>query len=103
MLKRVTRLGDTSLRHCIWQHSSIRISPPNCARATQLHLKKCRRGVGNTVSDLTGPRFEPQTSRSRDEHTTTSSTGHFQFKQKNSWETKIIIKITTKNIALNRM
>ena len=26
------------------------------------------RAVGNTVSDLTGPRFEPQTSRSRDEN-----------------------------------
>ena len=25
------------------------------------------RAVGNTVSDLTGPRFEPQTSRSRDQ------------------------------------
>ena len=25
------------------------------------------RAVGNTVSDLTGPRFEPQTSRSGDE------------------------------------
>ena len=28
------------------------------------------RAVGNTVSDLTGPRFEPQTSRSRDERVT---------------------------------
>ena len=28
------------------------------------------RAVGNTVSDLTGPRFESQTSRSRDERVT---------------------------------
>ena len=28
------------------------------------------RAVGNTVSDLTGTRFEPQISRSRDEHVT---------------------------------
>ena len=28
------------------------------------------RAVDNTVSDLTGPRFEPQTSRSRDERVT---------------------------------
>ena len=28
------------------------------------------RAVGNTVSDLTGPRFEAQTSRSRDERVT---------------------------------
>ena len=30
--------------------------------------------VGNTVSDLTGPRFEPQTSRSRDERVTARPT-----------------------------
>ena len=28
------------------------------------------RAVGNTVFDLTGPRFKPQTSRSRDERVT---------------------------------
>ena len=38
----------------------------HCARATQLLLKN----VGNTVSVLTGPRFEPQTSRSRDKRVT---------------------------------
>ena len=32
------------------------------------------RAVGNTVSDLTGPRFEPQTFHSRDEHDTTQPT-----------------------------
>ena len=32
------------------------------------------RAVGNTVSDLTGPRLESQTSRSRDERITTRST-----------------------------
>ena len=28
------------------------------------------RAIGNTVSDLTGPRFEPQTSSSRDDRVT---------------------------------
>ena len=32
------------------------------------------RAVGNTVSDLTGSRFEPQTSRSRDERVTARPT-----------------------------
>ena len=31
--------------------------------------------VGNTASDLTGPRFEPQTFRSRDERVTARPTG----------------------------
>ena len=31
--------------------------------------------VGSTVSDLTGPGFEPQTSRSRDERVATRPTG----------------------------
>ena len=33
------------------------------------------RAVGNTVSDLTGPRFEPLTSRSRDERVTARPNG----------------------------
>ena len=32
------------------------------------------RAIGNTVSDLTGPRFEPQTFRSRDERVTAPPT-----------------------------
>ena len=35
------------------------------------------RAVGNTVSDLTGLRFEPQTSRSRDERVTARPTARF--------------------------
>ena len=35
------------------------------------------RAVGNTVSDLTGPRFEPQTSCSRDESVTARPTVRF--------------------------
>ena len=35
------------------------------------------RAVGNTVSDLTGPRFEPRTSRSKDERVTARPTGRF--------------------------
>ena len=33
------------------------------------------RSVGSTVSDLVGPRLEPQTSRSRDEYITARPTG----------------------------
>ena len=40
------------------------------------------RAVGNTVSDLTGPRFEPQTPRSRDERVTARPTGRFPLLQK---------------------
>ena len=51
-------------------------SPPHCARATQLLSMSQRwRAVGNTVSDLTGPRFKPQTSRSRDERVTARPSG----------------------------
>ena len=67
------------------------------ARATQLILKCCSggernelgpgntahfemlqrwRAVGNTVSDLTGPRFEPQIFRFKDERVTARPTGH---------------------------
>ena len=41
-----------------------------CLRTTKLHLKNCRsRGkpLATRMSDLAGPRFEPKTSRSRDE------------------------------------
>ena len=35
------------------------------------------RAVGNTVFDLTGPRFQPQTSRLRDKRTSARPTGQF--------------------------
>ena len=50
--KRVTSLLGQSLRHC--------------AQATQLLLKKCREVASHCQHNLTDPRFEPQTSRSRD-------------------------------------
>ena len=37
------------------------------------------RAVGNTVFDLTGPRYEPQASRSRDERVTARPTGQILF------------------------
>ena len=46
------------------------------------------RDVGNTVFDLTGPRFEPQTSRSRDERVTARSIGRQTHKQKLAMVTK---------------
>ena len=51
-----------------WRGSSLRQN----ARATQLLKKMSQRSqaVGNTVFDLTGPRFEPHISRSRDERVT---------------------------------
>ena len=45
----------------------LRVIAPLRMRATQLLPKKSRSG-GNSVFDLTGPRFEPQIFRSRDEH-----------------------------------
>ena len=61
--KRVTSLRGPFMRHC--------------ARATQLFSKKCQRwqAVGNTVFDLTGPRFELPTSRTNDERVTAQPTG----------------------------
>ena len=52
-------------------------SPHHCAQATQLLSKKCRSGGEPlaTLSNLTGPRFKPQTSRSRDERVTARPTG----------------------------
>ena len=45
-------------------------SPRHCARTKQLLSKKCSSGGEPLVSDLTGPRFESQTSRFRDERVT---------------------------------
>ena len=44
------------------------LHPGNTARFKEM-LQRWR-AVGNTVSDLTGPRFEPQTSRSKDKRVT---------------------------------
>ena len=58
--KRGMSLRGPSPRHCVW--------------ATQLQtfeeMSHRRQAVANTPSDLTGSRFKPQTSRSRDEHVT---------------------------------
>ena len=40
------------------------------------------RAVGSTVSDLTGPRFEPQTSRFSNERVTARPTGRLQLSYK---------------------
>ena len=45
--------------------NSVLLSPGNTAPFEVISQRW--QTVGNTVSDLTGPRFEPQTSRSRDE------------------------------------
>ena len=46
------------------------------------------RAVGNTVSDLTGPRFEPQTSRSRDKRVTARPTGRFHWSFFNKFDSR---------------
>ena len=51
--------------------------PRHCAWATTALFEEMSQrwqAVGNTVSDLTAPRFEPQTSRSRDERATARPT-----------------------------
>ena len=53
------------------------------------------RAVGNTVSDLTGPRFEPYTSRSRDKHVTAQPTGRLHkisYMKIGNQTTKVIAK-----------
>ena len=50
------------------------------------------RAVGNTVSDLTCPRFEPQTSHSRDKHVIARPTNQTKFKL-----TKITIEFIKTN------
>ena len=60
----VLRVGGTHFRV---------IAPGNTASFEEMSQRW--RVVGNTVSDLTGPRFEPQTSRSRDERVTARPTG----------------------------
>ena len=63
MPKRVTSLRGPNLR-------SLRLG--NTASFEEM-LQRWR-AVGNTVFDLTGPRFEFQTSRSRDERVTVRPT-----------------------------
>ena len=51
--------------------------PRHCARATTALFEEMSqrwRAINNTVSDLTAPRFEPQTFRSRDECATARPT-----------------------------
>ena len=57
-------------------------SPRRCAinpiSASFEEILQRWRAVGNVVSDLTGPRFEPQTSRSREERVTAGPTSRFR-------------------------
>ena len=58
--------------------TSLQSPPPrHCARATQLLSKKCCSN-GYAVPNLIGPRFEPQTSRFRDERVTARLTGWYE-------------------------
>ena len=51
------------------------------------------RAVGNTASDLTGPRFEPQTSRSKDELVSARPTTIIDYNGGVCWRTKNVLKI----------
>ena len=57
---------------------SASLRPGNTASFEEVSQR--RQAVGNTVSDLTGPRFEPQTSRSRDERVAARPTGRYTAK-----------------------
>ena len=50
---------------------SASLRPDNTASFEEVLQR--RQAIGNTVSDLTGPRFEPQTSRSRDKRVANST------------------------------
>ena len=68
-------------------------SPRHCARATQLLFEEMWqrwRAFGSTVSDLTGSKFKPQTSRSRDERVTARTTGLYEAKKKKIQEKLIV-------------
>ena len=54
---------------------SASLRPGNTASFEEMSQRW--RAVGNTVSDLTDPRFETQVSRSRDERVTARPTGRF--------------------------
>ena len=54
---------------------SASLRPGNTASFEEMSQRW--RAVGNNVSDLTGPRFEPQTSRSKDERVSARPTGWF--------------------------
>ena len=59
----------------VLRRSVLRVSSPISAslrpRYTAFEeMSQQWQAIGNTVSDLTGPRFAPQTSRSRNEHVT---------------------------------
>ena len=54
------------------------LSPWNCSRQHSSFQRNIAAAVGHTLSHLTGPRFEPQTSRSRDERATVRPTGSYK-------------------------
>ena len=62
------------MRVTSWR-AHLRIIAPVGNTAPFEEMSQRWQAVGNTVSDLTGPKFESQTSRSRDERVTVWSTG----------------------------
>ena len=76
----------------------IRVIAPAGNRALFEEKLQRWRAVSNTVSDLTGPRFEPQTSRLRDERVIARLTGWLlQIFQ------KLIMEFTSLTILLERL
>ena len=88
-LKRVTSL----------RVSSSRYSPPSNVTLLEEVLQWWR-AVGDTVSDLTDPRFKPQTSRSKDKRVTARPTGqlHRKVEMRKKFTSKNSIRNTQKII-----
>ena len=61
---------------------SVSERPGNAASSEEMS-QQCR-AVGNAVSDLTGLKYEPQTSRSRDKRFTARPTASFEQKMKDT-------------------
>ena len=83
---------------CITPNRATNLRGPSssyCARATTYfeEMPQRLRAVGNTVSDLTGPRFEPQTSRSKDELVSARPTTIIDYNGGVCWRTKNVLKI----------
>ena len=90
----ITRKLLCYISHQIFHYTrclNIRVIAPAGNTAPFEETSQRWRAIGNTVSDLTGPRFELQTSPSRDERVTSRPTGRSTFDFQNPRMTQIIL------------
>ena len=77
-VRRILERGAGNLENLRITNYRMKVFPPRISQSSvapfQDMLQRWQ-AVGKTVSDLTGPRFEPPTSRSRDERITARPTG----------------------------